>query len=59
MPRGIPVSIQARSRALSFEESLRSESSVAVLQGAILGGVKQPETYINTLIAFAGERRAA
>lgn len=41
-----------------FEESLRSESSVALLQGAILGGVKQPDTYINTLIAFAGERRA-
>lgn len=41
-----------------FEEGLRSESASTILQGSVLAGVRLPDTYINTLIDFAQERRA-
>jgi len=40
-----------------FETSLREEASRALLQNAVLGGVKMPDTYAQTLLEFAGEQR--
>ncbi len=40
-----------------FEADLRDESASTVLQGAVLAGTTLPDTYINTLVSFAGERR--
>lgn len=41
-----------------FEEQLRNESAATILQGAVLAGVKMPDSYLDTLIAYTGERRA-
>ncbi|MFW2587138.1 peptidyl-prolyl cis-trans isomerase [Sagittula sp. SSi028] len=41
-----------------FEEDLRSESAATLLQSAVQGGVSLPDTYVETLIAYAAERRA-
>ncbi|WP_425075028.1 peptidyl-prolyl cis-trans isomerase [Sagittula sp. S175] len=41
-----------------FEENLRAESAASLLQSAVQGGIKLPDTYINALISYAGERRA-
>jgi peptidyl-prolyl cis-trans isomerase D len=41
-----------------FEEQLRDESASTLLQGAVLAGVRLPDTYIDTLISYTGERRA-
>ncbi|MCC1492697.1 peptidylprolyl isomerase [Cognatishimia sp. F0-27] len=41
-----------------FEEQLRAESAATLLQGAVLAGTRLPDTYVNTLIAYANERRA-
>ncbi|GAA4227964.1 peptidyl-prolyl cis-trans isomerase D [Sagittula marina] len=41
-----------------FEENLRAESAATLLQTAVQGGVTLPDTYIDTLIGYAGERRA-
>ncbi|MEQ5871844.1 SurA N-terminal domain-containing protein [Sagittula sp. NFXS13] len=41
-----------------FEENLRAESAATLLQTAVQGGVSLPDTYIDTLIGYAGERRA-
>ncbi|SNS58837.1 peptidyl-prolyl cis-trans isomerase [Antarctobacter heliothermus] len=42
----------------AFEEKLRDESASTLLQGAVLAGVRLPDTYVNTLIGYTGERRA-
>ncbi|CUH77377.1 peptidylprolyl isomerase [Tropicibacter naphthalenivorans] len=41
-----------------FEAQQRSQSAATILQGAVLAGVKLPDTYIDTLIAWNGEQRA-
>ena len=41
-----------------FETSLREEASRTLLQGAILGGVRMPEAYAETLINYVGEQRS-
>ena len=41
-----------------FETSLREESARSLLQSAILGGVKMPDTFAQTLVNFAGEQRS-
>ncbi|MDU8912064.1 peptidylprolyl isomerase [Aestuariicoccus sp. MJ-SS9] len=41
-----------------FEADLRAETARTLLQGAILSGTAMPDTYTDTLLAFAGERRA-
>ncbi|MBP0482034.1 peptidyl-prolyl cis-trans isomerase [Sagittula salina] len=41
-----------------FEESLRGESAAQLLQTAVQGGVTLPSAYVDTLIAYTGERRA-
>jgi len=40
-----------------FEEQLRNESASTLLQGAVLAGVRLPDTYVNTLLAYVGETR--
>lgn len=40
-----------------FEESLRSEASRTLLQGAVVAGVDVPETYADTLMTYFGQRR--
>lgn len=40
-----------------FEADLRDESAATLLQGAVLAGIRLPDTYIDTLVAYAGERR--
>lgn len=41
-----------------FEITLREDSARALLQNAVIGGVKMPETYAQTLVNFAGEQRS-
>ncbi|PYG31867.1 peptidylprolyl isomerase [Pelagimonas varians] len=45
-------------RERDFEEGLRSESAATILQGSVLAGIKLPDTYVDTLVSFSGERRA-
>jgi len=40
-----------------FEEQLRRETARGLLQGAMVQSAVMPQTYVDTLIAFAGERR--
>ncbi|SDI75743.1 peptidyl-prolyl cis-trans isomerase [Salipiger marinus] len=40
-----------------FEEDLRRESARSLLTGAILSGTALPDTYVDTLLAWAGETR--
>ncbi|MFK7835110.1 MAG: peptidyl-prolyl cis-trans isomerase [Sulfitobacter sp.] len=41
-----------------FETSLREEAARTLLQGAILGGVRMPDTYAETLVNYVGEQRS-
>ncbi|KUF11613.1 peptidyl-prolyl cis-trans isomerase [Pseudoponticoccus marisrubri] len=41
-----------------FEEQLRAESASTLLQGAVLAGTTLPDTYIDTLLDYANQRRA-
>ncbi len=41
-----------------FEEDLRAQSASTLLQAAVVAGVRLPDTYVDTLIAYAGERRS-
>ncbi|MGJ8625353.1 MAG: peptidyl-prolyl cis-trans isomerase [Sulfitobacter sp.] len=41
-----------------FETSLREEASRTLLQGAIVGGVKMPQAYAQTLVNYIGEQRS-
>lgn len=49
---------QANLNEARFEEQLRRETARSLLQGAMLESAVMPQTYIDTLIAYAGERRA-
>ncbi|OAN94166.1 peptidyl-prolyl cis-trans isomerase [Sulfitobacter geojensis] len=40
-----------------FETSLREEAARTLLQGAVLGGVKMPAAYAETLVNYVGEQR--
>ncbi|MFK7939060.1 MAG: peptidylprolyl isomerase [Roseovarius sp.] len=40
-----------------FEQSLRSEASRSLLQGAVVAGVDLPGTYAETLMTYFGQRR--
>jgi len=40
-----------------FEENLRSDTASTLLQGAVIAGIRAPETYVDTLITYLGERR--
>lgn len=40
-----------------FEEGIRAESASTLLQGAVLSGTRLPNSYVDTLVNFAGERR--
>lgn len=40
-----------------FEDQLRRETARSLLQGAMVQSAVMPQTYVDTLIAFAGERR--
>lgn len=41
-----------------FETSLREEASRTLLQGAVIGGVRMPQAYAETLVNFVGEQRS-
>ncbi len=41
-----------------FETSLREEAARTLLQGAILGGVRMPTAYAETLVNYVGEKRS-
>ena len=41
-----------------FENSLREEASRTLLQGAIVGGVKMPSAYAQTLVNYVTEQRS-
>lgn len=40
-----------------FEEDIRAESASTLLQGAVLAGTVLPDSYVTTLVNYAGERR--
>lgn len=40
-----------------FEQSIRDNSSRALLQGAVVGGIPAPTAYVDTLVQFIGEQR--
>lgn len=40
-----------------FEQTLREETARTLLQSAIVNGVSMPDTFADTLVAYAGERR--
>ena len=40
-----------------FEDSLRSEIARTLVQGAVASGLQTPDTYVQTLFDFVGERR--
>ncbi len=42
----------------AFETSLREEAARTLLQGAVVGGVKMPQTYAQTLVSYVGETRS-
>ncbi len=42
----------------SFEEDMRDETARTILQGAVLSGTTLPQTYVDTLLSYAGEKRA-
>lgn len=42
-----------------FETSLREEAARTLLQGAITGAVRMPESYAQTLVDYVGETRSA
>lgn len=41
-----------------FETSLREEAARTLLQGAIVGGVRMPPAYAETLVNYVGEQRS-
>ncbi|MCT4558581.1 MAG: SurA N-terminal domain-containing protein [Pelagimonas sp.] len=41
-----------------FEEDLRAEGAATLLQGAVLAGTTLPDSYVNTLLTYTGERRS-
>ncbi|MEO0390012.1 MAG: SurA N-terminal domain-containing protein [Pseudomonadota bacterium] len=49
---------QAGLTEAQFENRLREEAARTILQGAIVSGTVMPDTYVDTLVDFAGETRA-
>ncbi|MEP1614316.1 MAG: peptidyl-prolyl cis-trans isomerase [Roseobacter sp.] len=49
---------QAGLSEAEFEVQLREEVSRTIVQGAILGGIEMPVTYIDTLVNYVGEQRS-
>lgn len=41
-----------------FEQDMRRDSASSILQSAVLAGITLPDSYVNTLLDYAGERRA-
>ncbi|ABG32707.1 peptidylprolyl isomerase [Roseobacter denitrificans] len=41
-----------------FETQLREEVARTIVQGAVLGGIAMPETYVDTLVNYIGEQRS-
>lgn len=41
-----------------FETQLREEVARTIVQGAVLGGIAMPETYVDTLVSYIGEQRS-
>lgn len=41
-----------------FEENIRRDSARSLLQAAVLSGTALPDTYVDTLLGYAGETRA-
>lgn len=41
-----------------FETSLREEVARTIVQGAVLGGVVMPDTFVDTLVSYVGEQRS-
>ncbi|SNR57961.1 peptidyl-prolyl cis-trans isomerase [Puniceibacterium sediminis] len=42
----------------AFEEEMRDETARTILQGAVLAGTTLPDTYVDTLLAYVGQKRA-
>lgn len=42
----------------AFETQLREEVARTILQGAVLGGITMPDTYVETLVTYIGEQRS-
>jgi len=49
---------QAGLTAAEFETSIREETARTLLQGAVVGGVPQPQAYTDAVVQFIGERRS-
>lgn len=41
-----------------FETQLREEVARTIVQGAVLGGISMPDTYVETLVNYVGEQRS-
>ncbi len=48
---------QAGLSETQFETQLREEVSRTIVQGAVLGGIVMPETYVDTLVNYVAEER--
>ncbi|MEM1076016.1 MAG: peptidyl-prolyl cis-trans isomerase [Pseudomonadota bacterium] len=49
---------QAGLSEAEFETQLREEVARTIVQGAILGGIAMPRTYVETLVNYVGEQRS-
>jgi peptidyl-prolyl cis-trans isomerase D len=49
---------QAGLSEAQFETQLREEVSRTIVQGAVLGGITMPDTYVDTLMNYVGEQRS-
>ncbi len=49
---------QAGLSEAQFETQLREEVGRTIVQGAVLGGIAMPNTYVDTLVDFVGEQRS-
>ncbi|MEE4189718.1 MAG: peptidyl-prolyl cis-trans isomerase [Roseobacter sp.] len=49
---------QAGLSETQFETQLREEVARTIVQGAVLGGIAMPNTYVDTLVNYVGEQRS-
>ncbi len=49
---------QAGLSEAQFETQLREEVARTIVQGAVLGGIAMPNTYVDTLMTYVGEQRS-
>lgn len=49
---------QAGLSEAQFETQLREEVARTIVQGAVLGGIAMPNTYVDTLMQYVGEQRS-